>query len=316
MSALNTSVAAVARNTTRRAFGDLSNNKDQRTARDDSDLVEKPTLQATEKPALSQPAQRPASVAGTKGRLNTVLTKPVNPAGKAQTKTTKRNNVVFRDNENLEPVIEKEASKESATAVRREPAVEEQAKSKEVEKVGKVDSASASGKKEVIFASTVSSKESVSTTDKLETDEVDDVSVAVASIQNPMPNLSQPEEDWDEDDTSSHFPHSDNTTGGLTTVVFPKYSAQTRHEIRQATEMVEATRTEEDIMEDFYDTSMVAEYTNEIFLFMRQKEVRPIPSSPKLFPLLFLLPDTFMPAETNSSIGRDAPHSELHGKPG
>ena len=306
MSALNTTVA---RNTTRRAFGDVSNtnNKDQRTTRDDFVLVEKP-VQVTEKPALSQPAQRPASIAGNKGLLNTVTTKPVNPAGKAHpTKTNKRNNVVFRDNENLETVIEKEASKESAPAVRREPAVEEQAKSKELEKVDKVDSVSAPGKKEKSVGSTVNSKDDVSSIDKLETNEVDDVAVVAASAENSManPNLSEPEEYWDEDETFAHLPHSDNTTGGFTTVVFPKYSAQTRHEILMAKEIVEATRTEEDIMEDFYDTSMVAEYTSEIFLFMRQKEVCLPPPSlppPSSFPCLSYFPA--LDASRNSFIYR------------
>lgn len=96
----------------------------------------------------------------------------------------------------------------------------------------------------------------------------------------------EPEEFWDEDEDEeneeddgyvtarSYHSRGDNTTSGATTVLFPKYSQQVRRELALAKQIVEATRPVEDIEDEFWDTSMVAEYSEEIFDYMKEQEVR------------------------------------------
>ncbi|KAJ6005608.1 hypothetical protein N7451_003552 [Penicillium sp. IBT 35674x] len=270
MSALNATQGV--KNGTRRAFGDVNTNKDlSRASRDDSALTGKPALQVSEKPALPQVAQRPVSLSSSKSLLNNITTKPVNPAGKAQaTKTTKRSTAVFRDH--LEPVVEKETSKENLTSrsVRRiEQSSETEANEpKEIEKLEKKE------------ASTVLADESlVSTASDTTISDTEEPKTAT-SAKTTAPVVSEPEEYWEDEDDSLSAPsnlRADNTTGGTTMVIYPKFTAGTKRQILQAKEIVEASLTEEDILDDFYDSSMVPEYSAEIFLYLRQKEVSMLP---------------------------------------
>ncbi|KAH7041972.1 cyclin-like protein [Macrophomina phaseolina] len=99
------------------------------------------------------------------------------------------------------------------------------------------------------------------------------------------------EEYWDEDDeeyydadgytgytTRSLRQRVDNTTGGATVVLAPRFTARTRRELEEAAVYVEATKTPEDIEDEAWDTSMVAEYGDEIFDYMRQLEDRMRPN--------------------------------------
>ncbi|KEQ67600.1 uncharacterized protein M437DRAFT_36359 [Aureobasidium melanogenum CBS 110374] len=72
---------------------------------------------------------------------------------------------------------------------------------------------------------------------------------------------------------------TDNTTGGATVVLCPKHTAKTLREIEEARQVVESTRTAEDIEDDQWDTSMVAEYGDEIFEYMRTLEERMRPNA-------------------------------------
>lgn len=100
----------------------------------------------------------------------------------------------------------------------------------------------------------------------------------------PTENEQEQEEYWnDEEDENeeddgyvtarSYRSRGDNTTGGITAVLFPKYNQQVRRELALAKEIVDATRPEEDVEDEFWDTSMVAEYSDEIFDFMKEQEV-------------------------------------------
>lgn len=103
--------------------------------------------------------------------------------------------------------------------------------------------------------------------------------------QLPIPPLvSEPEEYWEEEEeevyddqgyTTAHSYRSrgDNTTGGATTVLFPKITNKAKKELAAAKELVESARTAEDIEDELWDTSMVAEYGDEIFAYMRELEV-------------------------------------------
>ncbi|KAK7730130.1 B-type cyclin [Botryosphaeria dothidea] len=99
------------------------------------------------------------------------------------------------------------------------------------------------------------------------------------------------EEYWDEEDeeyydadgytgytTRSLRHRADNTTGGVTVVLAPRFTARTRRELEEAAMYVEATKTPEDIEDEAWDTSMVAEYGDEIFDYMRQLEDRMRPN--------------------------------------
>ncbi|RMJ27520.1 g2 mitotic-specific [Aspergillus sp. HF37] len=101
---------------------------------------------------------------------------------------------------------------------------------------------------------------------------------------------SEPEEYWDEDDyeneedegyttARSYRSRGDNTTGGATTVLFPKYNSQVHRELALAKQIVEATRTVEDIEDEYWDTSMVAEYNDEIFEYIRDQEIKMLPNA-------------------------------------
>ncbi|KAK7220283.1 hypothetical protein V2G26_008286 [Clonostachys chloroleuca] len=103
------------------------------------------------------------------------------------------------------------------------------------------------------------------------------------------PGLSEPEEYWDEDDedyddqdqayTTAHsFRSRDMTTGGPTTLLQPKVSLRIQRELEEARIEVEQTRQPEDIEEEAWDVSMVAEYGEEIFEYMRELEVKMLPN--------------------------------------
>jgi G2/mitotic-specific cyclin 3/4 len=99
------------------------------------------------------------------------------------------------------------------------------------------------------------------------------------------PLVSEPEEYWEEEEeeelydeqgyTTAHSYRSrgDNTTGGATTVLYPKVTNKVKKELAMAKDIVENSRTAEEIEDEAWDTSMVAEYGDEIFLYMRELEV-------------------------------------------
>jgi hypothetical protein len=93
---------------------------------------------------------------------------------------------------------------------------------------------------------------------------------------------SEPEE-WDEFDDNeeddgyatarSHPSRSENTTGSAAIILVPKYNQKAKKEIAVARQLVETSRTTDDIEDEMWDTSMVAEYGDDIFDYMRELEV-------------------------------------------
>jgi G2/mitotic-specific cyclin 3/4 len=118
--------------------------------------------------------------------------------------------------------------------------------------------------------------------------EKDSDKIDVQQRQLPAPPLvSEPEEYWEDEEeevydeqgyTTAHSYRSrgDNTTGGATTVLFPKVTNKVKQELAAAKELVDSQRTQEEIEDEAWDTSMVAEYGDEIFSYMRELEVRSI----------------------------------------
>ncbi|KAK1831628.1 cyclin-like protein [Podospora conica] len=93
----------------------------------------------------------------------------------------------------------------------------------------------------------------------------------------------EPEEYWDEDEepeydgegyTTAHSykSHGDNTTVGATTLVAPKITSLVEKELEMAREIVQESLTEEEIEDEAWDISMVAEYADDIVEYMRDLE--------------------------------------------
>ncbi|EXJ55630.1 hypothetical protein A1O7_08559 [Cladophialophora yegresii CBS 114405] len=127
--------------------------------------------------------------------------------------------------------------------------------------------------------------------------------MAVATLVNPIENIPplsphhsyiqrkiEQEEYWDEEDDDNYEEESyvtarsfrskgDNTTGGATTILFPQMNQRARKEIAAAKQLVEATRSPEEVEDESYDTSMVAEYGEEIFDYMKHLEIKMLPNA-------------------------------------
>ncbi|KUI61204.1 G2/mitotic-specific cyclin-4 [Cytospora mali] len=93
------------------------------------------------------------------------------------------------------------------------------------------------------------------------------------------------DEEYDEDlydeqgYTTAHSikSYGDNT-GGATTLIVPKQTSKTQQELEEARLYVEKTRPKDDVEEEEWDVSMVAEYGEEIFEYMRELELKMIPN--------------------------------------
>ncbi|EFW19704.1 hypothetical protein D8B26_007898 [Coccidioides posadasii str. Silveira] len=97
-----------------------------------------------------------------------------------------------------------------------------------------------------------------------------------------------PEETWDEDNgpyvddgcvtARSQLYSTDNTTVNATTVLFPEISVNIKQELALAKQVVESTRAVQDYEEECSDPTMVAEYGDEIFDYMRKLEIKLMPN--------------------------------------
>lgn len=110
-------------------------------------------------------------------------------------------------------------------------------------------------------------------------------STDLPQFQEPTPD---PEEYWEEEyedayegdgyvTARSFRSRGDDTTGGATTILEPKFNHKVRKELAEAKVIVEATRTQDEIEDENFDTSMVAEYGDEIFAYMRHQEEKMLP---------------------------------------
>ncbi|KAL1858248.1 B-type cyclin [Diaporthe australafricana] len=108
--------------------------------------------------------------------------------------------------------------------------------------------------------------------------------------QEPAPYVPEAEEYWDEEDdddiddeqgyTTAHSfkSHGDNTTTGATTLLVPRLTSRIQEELDEAKFYVEDNRLQDDIDEEEWDVSMVAEYGEEIFEYMRELESKMLPN--------------------------------------
>ncbi|KAK4122434.1 hypothetical protein N657DRAFT_635184 [Parathielavia appendiculata] len=101
---------------------------------------------------------------------------------------------------------------------------------------------------------------------------------------------SESEEYWDEEEeqelydeqgyttTHSFRSHGDNTTSGPTSLLAPNVSADVQDELELAKAYVLDHQTEDEVEEEAWDVSMVAEYGDEIFAYMRELESQMLPN--------------------------------------
>jgi len=116
---------------------------------------------------------------------------------------------------------------------------------------------------------------------------------ADASRMMPLPAglpTPEPEEYWDEEEEEEYYEvdgytttrslrsRGDNTQGGTTVVMNPKTTIRAERELAAAKQFVESNKVPEDVEDEAWDTSMVAEYGDEIFAYMKQLEDRMLPN--------------------------------------
>ncbi|KAF2746208.1 hypothetical protein M011DRAFT_459361 [Sporormia fimetaria CBS 119925] len=98
------------------------------------------------------------------------------------------------------------------------------------------------------------------------------------------------EEYWEEEEEEEYYEadgyttarslrsRGDNTTGGVTLVLAPRVTAKIQRELEAAKTYVNAHKTVEDLEDEQWDTSMVAEYGEEIYEYMHELEDRMKPN--------------------------------------
>ena len=105
------------------------------------------------------------------------------------------------------------------------------------------------------------------------------ITVPQTQVPEQFYDVEEDEFDYEDGYTTARSLGMYNSTGDFTTVLAPKYTDKIKAEIQAAKMHVEATRPAEDIEDEQWDTSMVAEYGDEIFEYMRGLESRMSPNS-------------------------------------
>lgn len=100
-----------------------------------------------------------------------------------------------------------------------------------------------------------------------------------------LTSVSEPEEYWDEEEDEENYDEDgyvtarsyksrgENTMSGATTILFPKVNQKVKRELAAAKELMESIKTGEELNDESWDTTMVAEYGDEIFQYMKELEV-------------------------------------------
>ena len=100
-----------------------------------------------------------------------------------------------------------------------------------------------------------------------------------------LTSVSEPEEYWDEDEEEENYEEEgyvtarsyksrgENTINGATTILFPKMNQKVKRELAAAKELIESAKAGDEYSDESWDTTMVAEYGDEIFQYMKDLEV-------------------------------------------
>ena len=107
------------------------------------------------------------------------------------------------------------------------------------------------------------------------------------SSKEPLATVGEPEEYWEDEDDDDNYDEEgyvtarsfksrgENLTGNATTVLVPRTTHRARKEIEAARILVETMKTPDEGEDEMWDTTMVAEYGEEIFEYMHELEVSP-----------------------------------------
>ncbi|KAF1927720.1 G2/mitotic-specific cyclin 3 [Didymella exigua CBS 183.55] len=293
----------------RAPFADVSNTTRQPLAKDDIHLAGKKkenlvlkdpivvTVKNLEKPgALLRPAQRPFSTTSAKANVPVNLESveaaaPKQIAIEASTNARKiiikKPTTVFHEAEAEivpEATIATVPTRQALTSRTTSFPVEDRAS--EPAGVRAVETEVDINAQKQVKAVKVDAEEKYEYLDALE----EQARVIEQERNDELAKLTQ-EEYWDEDDEEEYYDadgyttarslrsRGDNTTGGVTLVLAPRVTAKTQHELEAAKRLVESTRSEEDIEDEQWDTSMVAEYGDEIFEYMHKLEEKMKPNA-------------------------------------
>lgn len=116
-------------------------------------------------------------------------------------------------------------------------------------------------------------------------DEQPEVSLPEPAEHHKFAPVSEPEEYWDEEEEDGNYDEDgyvtarsyksrgENTTNGATTILFPKMNQKVKRELAAAKDLMEGARIAEELDDESWDTTMVAEYGDEIFEYMKDLEV-------------------------------------------
>ena len=107
-----------------------------------------------------------------------------------------------------------------------------------------------------------------------------------------LASVPEPEEYWEDEDAAEVYEEDegfvtarsfktrgDSTIGGATTILFPKQTQKARREIALAKELIEGSKTPGELEDEAWDTTMVAEYSDEIFGYMKDLEIKMLPNA-------------------------------------
>ncbi|KAI9801580.1 MAG: hypothetical protein M1825_003259 [Sarcosagium campestre] len=103
---------------------------------------------------------------------------------------------------------------------------------------------------------------------------------ASPEVLDPVYPNYDPVKGWleDEEDDDGYTTAPDSTTGGATTVILPKSNEGVRTDLEAAAAIVKYYKTQEEIDEEALDTTMAAEYGEDIFAYMREMEMKMLPN--------------------------------------
>jgi hypothetical protein len=294
----------------RTVFGDVSNTR-QPVAKDDMQVTGKKkglevlketsavTVKEITKPgALARPAQRPLANVTTKANASIETSEVVTAAPKHVTVDASQPTADIR----------KVLSKKSSTAVFKEPQSQplsettlanvpaRQSLPTQPSSFPNVDRAPAQSQQAATIPEEEEKTESKNGADERYEylDALEEQARVLEQERNEelaKVNGLEQEEYWDEEEDEEYYDadgyttarslrsRGDNTTGGVTLVLAPRVTKKTERELEAAKIFVEANRSAEDVEDEQWDTSMVAEYGDEIFEYMHSLEERMKPNA-------------------------------------
>ena len=261
--------SAIGAATKRAAFGDVSNKANLLRNNNEG---KKPSSSMVTKPGiLSQPAQRHASVSGLRDVLNNV-TNSFSVSGEVAAKPPAVVGVRRVLGKKATSVFKDLAPPPPPSQVESKPVAPTEEEEKQQQQLLLLQG------REMLNTHNDDSGEMYMTAPEAPEHHRELPRNGRALLSEPEEYSDEEEDENEEDDgyttaRSGRSRGGDNTTGGATTVLFPQYSQQVRRELALAKHIVESTRSAEEIEDEYLDTSMVAEYNDDIFTYMKEQEV-------------------------------------------